>query len=415
MHNNGKQNIVILGAGFGGLMAALTLAKMLRRSRLYERYNVALVDRNNYHTYTPALYEIAAIPKGEAEAVCLKSSNCIPLDDIVSPYAIRFIQDDVRGLNPAGKTVMLRDTGALPYAYLIIALGSETNYFNIPGLAEHSVTLKTFLDAIRIRNRIEELVESKEALTIVVGGGGPTGVELIAEFSNFICALARRNKKEKNTCSVELILVEASAEILHGFALWMIQGAFRRLGALGVSVRVGVPITEVTDRHILLQDGNSISFDLFIWAGGVKGNSALASFGIPLGPKGNIAVTENLAADGDIFAIGDSAFFVHRETQAPLPWNVPIAEEEARIVAANIIRKIRAVPLIPFRPMRRYPFILAVGKKYALADFVFFHFSGVLGWIAKLFVELRYFFFILPFFKAVRIWLQNVKAYTSND
>jgi len=413
--NNTKQNIVVLGAGFGGLTAALTLSKLLRRHKLNNLYDVVLIDRNNYHTYTPALYEIASIPSGEAEAVCLKSSHCIPLEDIVSAHGIRFLQDEVRGLDSVGHSIALRDSGILPYSYLIIALGSETNDFNIPGMAEYALTLKTFTDAIRIRNRVEELVRKKSALTLVVGGGGPTGVELIAEFSNFICTITRKLKAAQNTCTVELVLIEATGEILHGFAPWMIRGALRRLAALGVGVKTGAPITEMTETQILLKDGSAIPFDLFIWAGGVKGHSVLASFGLPLGPKGNIAVNQNLEANGGIFAIGDSAFFVHPGTNAPLPWNVPIAESEAHLAARNIVRKIREVPMRPFHPWKKYPFILAVGKKYALADLVIFHFGGLAGWIAKLLVELRYFLFILPFAKAIRIWVKNVKTYMSND
>ena len=411
---SGRRNIVILGAGFGGITALLKLRRGLKRRGLLPRYHLVLVDRTSHHLYTPALYEIAAIPKGEADAVRLKTAICIPIESIIGRFPeIRFIGETVVGLDPERHLIALESGNRLNFDYLVVALGAETNFFDIPGMAEHALPLKTFADAVCLRNRVEGLVrETAGALSIVVGGGGATGVEIAAELVNYLCYLKKRVAAAK--CQEHITLIEASPEILPGFDPDIVRRARRRLSAMGVRMITGALIREVRPSEAVL-DGAALPYDLLIWAGGVRPAAGLAGLGLKLDPRGGMLVNEFLEARHRIYAIGDNASFPHPKTGKPIPGNVPVAEAGARLTAKNIIAEITGRKRQPFRPPERYPFILAVGGRYALADLVIVKLFGFAGWVFKQLVELRYLLFILPWPKAAATWLRAVYYSTRND
>lgn len=403
--------IVIVGAGFGGITVALKLEKKLRR---FPAYHIVLIDKNAYQLYTPALYEIAAIPREEASASVLKPIIIIPVEEIVARRRIRFLQEEVIKIDREKSIISLKDGKNLSFTFLVLALGSETNYFNIPGLKEHSYPLKQFEDAIRIRNRIEKMVAEKSILNIIVGGAGAAGVELISELANFICYLQQK-VLTTHTCANRLILIEASATVLPGIDQWTVERATERLRALGIEIKTATRIAQVEATHVITDDHKRISCDLLVWTGGVTGNSFSTSLGLPLTRKNNLAVNEFLEAQKNIFVVGDGAGFIDKGTGQLLPWTVPIAEAEGKIIAKNIARIISDKPKIPFTPLRHYPYILTIGKKYALANLIVMHLKGFPGWLIKIFVELRYLLFILPMIKAFRIWWKGVRIYSSND
>lgn len=406
-----KKTIVVAGAGFGGITALLKLEKLLRR---HPEWRLILIDRHAYHLYTPMLYEIASVPREEAPASALKSAIVIPLEDIVAGKNIIFIQGEIAAIRTDQQTLALADGTRAEYAFLVLALGSATNYFDIPGLQEYACPLKTFEDAVRIRNRIEALSQERRALTLIVGGAGSAGVELAAEFSNFLCSLERL-RKEKNTCVWRVVLIEADRGILPGHSRYMQMRAAERLRALGIEIKNKSRIKEVSEDRVFFDDGSSQSHDLLIWTGGVTGIPLYQTLGMPLTKKRTPAVNEFLEAEENVFAVGDGAGFLDTHTGTLLSWNVPLAEAQGRLTAHNIIRRIQGKSLIPFRPLRAYPSILAVGKKYAIADLVILRWHGFFGWIAKLLVELRYLCFILPVGKALRRWARGVRVYSSND
>lgn len=404
------KTILIAGAGFGGIIAALKLEHKLRANPAWQ---IILIDKNPYQLYTPALYEIAAMPNKDANPSRLRSIITIPIIDIIAGKKITFIQGELTDINRERRTVRL-GTQELPYEFLILALGSETNYFGIQGLREHALPLKRFEDGIRMRNKIERMLAEKREVTLVVGGAGASGVELIGELANFICRVSESAASEK-TCPVRLILMEASDEILSGFESWLVMRARNRLRELGIEIRTHACITSVTQTEITLKDETRIPYDMLIWTGGVTGNPVYERIGLPLTDKKNCKVNEFLHVDDRTVAIGDSAGFTDTRTNKLLIWNVPVAEAEARIATKNILREIAGKPKIPFRPSKKYPYILAIGKKYAIADLVFTRFWGFTGWCAKLLVELHYLFFILPFPKAISVWLRSVRVYASNN
>lgn len=409
MHETPK-NIVIAGAGFAGITVALKLEKELRHT---QAWRIILADQNAYHLYTPPLYEIASVPKESADAIHLKSAITIPLEHIVSGTHITFLQGEMMGIDRTRRIIRI-DEQEYAYEFLVIALGSVTNYSNIPGLREYAIPLKHIHDAVIIRNKIETALMHNTDLDIVVGGAGPSGVELIAEFSNFICRL--REKILKNTaCKNRLILVESADEILPGFQPSLIGRTRKRLQALGIDIRTHARIVSVTAEEIILENQSRIPYHIFIWTGGVLGNPFYKNAGLPLTQKQNCVVNEFLEVEKYIYAIGDAAGFIDQRTKKSLVWNIPVAESQARLVAKNIIRRMQEKAQIPFRPARRYPYILALGRKYAIADLLIVRFWGVCGWIAKLLVEFRYLLFILPPRKALSLWLRSIKMYASND
>lgn len=428
IYESGRKNIVILGAGFGGITALITLDRLLRRRHLAGAYQIVLVNRTNHHLYTPALYEIAAIPKDEAGGTGLKATVCIPLEEIIARLpGVRFIGEEAVGLNPQAQVITFASGALVNFDYALVALGSETNFFGIAGLVEHAFPLKTFADALSLRNRVEELARREGDFKIIIAGSGPTGVEFSAELVHYLCYLKER--AEAGKCREEITLIEAAPGILPGFSAAIVRRALGRLEQLGIRIMTASAISRVSATRVILRDGRTLPYQLLVWAGGVRPASVLRNFGLALDRRGGILVNEYLearpdagaparqvaVASGRIYAIGDNASFTKPRRGAALPWNVPVAEAQARVAAGNIAASISGKSLRPFRPLSRYPFILAVGGKYALSDLLLLKFSGLTGWVVKQFVGLRYLLFILPPRRALRVWWRAVYYSTRND
>ncbi len=408
-----RQNIIIVGAGFGGITALLKLHKLLKRRGLLDRYRLVLISKTGHHLLTPALYEIAAIPRDEAGAQALKSTLCIPVEEIIARTpGTKFVDEAITGLDSEARTVTLTRGEKVPFAYAVLAIGAETNFFNVPGLKEHAYPLKTFADAVRLKNRIEELA-THGTIRIIVGGAGATGVELSAELSKYCRYLRRRTLSGK--CEFEVTLVEALGEILPGFSPQVIGKARSRLARLGVRVRANSRIQRVTASEIIFQDVPAIRYDVLVWSGGIGPPEVLARLGLERDGRGWLTVNEFLQARPGIYALGDCVSFRHPQTGTPLPKNVPVAEAQARLAARNVVSEITSGRPQPFRPLTQYPYILSVGGKYALTDLIILRFSGLLGWLLKQLVELRYLSFLLPWPKAINIWLRGIYYYTRND
>jgi len=413
---SGKRNIAILGAGFAGITALVHLWKLLGRENLQHEYQIVLISNRAWHLYTPALYEIAAVPHGAMSSAILKRAICIPIEFILGKFTgARFIAGEIAGMDPKRHTILFRNGDYLPYDYCIAALGAETNDFGIPGVSEYAFGLKTFEDAIRLRNRAEELaINTDGILRIVIVGGGATGVELAAEFVNFFCEI-KEASRTPGRCIEEITLLEAGPAILAGFHPTVVAGAAKRLEQLGIRIRTNAVITEVNAREALLKNGGAIPYHLLVWSGGVMPARALKQFGMPLDPKGRLLVNQNLEARPHVWAIGDCAGYTNPATGKPVPGNIPVAERQAERAAKNIVAVIQRRTQYPFRPLKRWPFILTAGGKYAFADLGRMRFSGRIGWFAKQLVQLRYLITILPFGRAISVWMLGLRVWTSND
>lgn len=416
------KRIVILGAGFGGLHAAMRLGRALKWGRIRD-YEVVLVDKNDYHTYTPTLYEAATTSKDVADFSKIKHIVTFPIDRILRHLPVKFIVDEAESIDlGAHETeIHLKSGYNLRYDYLVIALGSVSNDFGIPGIKEHALTFKSFSDASRIRDIIWEEVtkgDKEDVFEVVIGGAGSTGVELAGELRLWLSQLEKKYGR-KGTVTI----CEAGPQILMGFMDKVVKKVSKRLTKIGVTVLAGKAIKSVNDnKTITLNDESKINSDLFIWAGGVKPNNIIED--VPMkNIKGRVEVTpamvcapenSDLTFSGKVFGIGDIACAYNHKTGKPIPMVARAALSEAKIAAKNIIRDIKGRPHIEYRAMD-YPYIIPVGGKYAVAKLGKIVISGFLGWFLKGLVELNYLLSIMSFPRAFATWLRGLWIFIKND
>lgn len=424
--------IVILGAGFGGLRAALDLAKA---GREIEGHEVVLVDRMFHHVYTPLLYEVAtgyfndekSEKKFELWERILCKGVCIRIEQlpaIVSGQHMRFEAGDITRIDRVSRQVVFADERTLSYDYLVLALGAETDYFGIPGIREHAIPFKTARDALTLRRRIMTIAANRrengqKKVCIAVGGGGPTGVELAAEVTNMLRKMFSPRVFHQAQCSV--MLVEASPRILGAFTPEVSAMAERRLRKLGVSLLTNVAVSAVKDGEITLtnretNETKTIPTDIFVWTGGVRGNHLVNEAGFETDKKGRALVDEYLRIKDDerVFALGDAASCPNPKFKTE-PGLGYVAAKQGSVVAANILRLLGGKLPEPYEPIGRVDAIIPLGGKHELAVIFGAHFHGFFAWCIRRFVDLRYFMSILPFRSALFFWLRGAKVYIQND
>lgn len=339
-----KKNILILGGGYGGLLSALTVRQYVTEAEA----SVTLVNRYPTHQIITELHRLAAGNVTE-EAVTL------PLEKLLKNKNVSLRIDNVEHIAPDKKTVQLSGGGYLNYDLLVIALGSETAYFGIPGLKENSLILKSAQDANQIREHVKSRLKAyaktknKADATIIVGGGGLTGVELVGEFADELPAYCRENAIPPS--DIELYCVEAGPSILNGFPQALIDRAKSSLEKRGVKFLTGTPITEVKGNQVFLKDGSSIEAGTFVWSGGVQGHSAVMDCGIEVN-RGRATVTPHLqsTSHSDIFLAGDSAVVFNSEGR-PYPPTAQLAWQMGELVGYNLFATLRGMPLKEFEPI----------------------------------------------------------------
>lgn len=423
----GKKTILVLGAGFGGLRAAIQIAKKLHAFGLEKKYEVILVNRHTYHTYTPLLYEVATTSEIIADKAKLNEVAAYRIEDLINGLPIRFICVEVKHVDLTLGNVHLDDGRKLDADFIVLALGAETNYFGIEGLKENALPLKSFNDALKIRDTIWNLAKNKKNdIAVVVGGGGPTGVEFAAELKNWCGELA----KDFGQCRLSVKIVEGMPAILPGFDQRVVRVVETRLRPLGVGVVAGKKIARVEKGMLSLDGGEKIPFDVLVWTGGIKAPAMLSQLPVELEPKGRVVVgeamecipqTPTLKLASKIYGLGDLICFYDPKTQKPISAVAPAAIAEADIVAHNIIEEIKAaeaksykLKAISYIP-KEYPYVIPVGGKYAITKIGPFVIYGFLGWMVKGLIELRYLLSIMPFARALRTWLKGLWIFVQND
>lgn len=376
-----RPRVIIVGAGFGGLYAAQTLKG--------QAVDVLLIDRQNYHTFTPLLYQVATCGL-EAEEIAY------PVRGIFrSNTNIHFMLGEVLGIDPAAKVVAVRTNGTVrheAYEYLIVAGGSVTNYFNQPEIAGHSFELKTLEDAVRLRNHILRLFERAEwsgdeayrraVTTLVVVGGGPTGLETAGALYELYEHVLR---KEYANLAPRIILVEAVDRLLTPFPEPLQRSAYLQLTALGVEIILGNGVTEVTAEEVRLQDGTVIPTHTLVWSAGVQAAPLAQRLGVELARGGRVPVTPALEApalDG-VYVVGDMAYLEAADGK-PYPMLIPVAKQQGILAAKNILRRIRFQQPQTFRYTDR-GIMATIGRSRAVAWlFNRVQVSGYLAWLSWL-------------------------------
>ena len=422
MHTPPQHHIVILGAGFGGLRTALELEK--RRARLKD-FHVTLIDKRSEHVYTPLLYEVSTGALHDNQKFCvgeLCSGVAVPLE--AYPQAMRskrltFKRGEVTGIDPKKKEVHLKDGTRISYDDLVVALGSAVSTFGIPGVNEHALFMKCLADAFRVRQRLAEFlgayVEGKEKrVEIVVGGAGPTGTETAAELGNFFDRLVKNGIIKRK--DYEIRLVEAAPDILGIYPEKFRVHARARLETIGVILMTNTKILEVKKKQVVTDKGE-INADVMIWSGGIRPLDVVKTFGLALDEKGWIPVETSVLVKGqkDIWAIGDVAAFLDPKTGKRVPALAQATTKEASVVAENVTRRLERKRPMAFHPPSHWVTAIPLGGAYGLVDFGSWSLRGRLGYFVRKAADFFYFFSILPFGQAFRMWLKGTNVYIKND
>ncbi|GMX62797.1 FAD-dependent oxidoreductase [Paenibacillus elgii] len=338
------KQILILGGGYGGLLSALTARKYMTA----EEATITVVNRYPTHQIITELHRLAVGNLTE-KAVAL------PLEKLLRGKNVNLQIDTVEEIRPDQKEVLMASGKTYDYDVLVIALGSETAFFGIPGLKEHSFVLKSVNDANRLRAHVEARIDeysrtkNKADATFVVGGGGLTGIELVGEFADMLPKLCRSKGVDFN--DISLYTVEAGPSILAGFAQELVERAQTSLEKRGVKFLTGVAITEMQENMVFLKDGSSIETNTLVWTGGVQGNSVVANCGIEVN-RGRATVTEGLQSTShkDIFLAGDSAVVMGNEGR-PYPPTAQLAWQMGETIGHNIFAYFNNAPMDTFTPV----------------------------------------------------------------
>lgn len=376
--------IIVIGAGYGGITAALRLATLLRGR---PDCHVRLIDQNPYHTLKTQLHEAAV----------RQTSVAIPIADIIKNRSILFHRAQVSSIDLSQRLVVMGET-TLAFDYLVFALGSQANFYNIPGLEEYSFPLQTAADAARIYRHLSGLCAAaaletdqeirRERLRFVIGGGGLSGVEFAAELADH-AALCVKDHQAGDPAEVEIIMIEGAGTILSFMDESMIRRVEQRLRAKGITIMTRAMITALTPEAVTLSTGTEIRTKTLIWTGGIRVNTLAGESGLTVGAMGRLVVDEFLKAQGHpyIYAIGDSALAVNPETGRPVPAAAQFALQQGRVVAENIHAAITDGPLKPYRP-KVLGEIVSLGRHLAI------------GWLAlPLFKKVTFFGFLASLLK----------------
>lgn len=340
-----KPNIVILGAGYGGMITATRLSKLLGHNEA----NITLVNKHDYHYQTTWLHEPAA-------GTLSPERTRMPIASVLDLNKIKFVQDIVVEIKAADKKVVL-ENGELEYDYLVVGLGSEAETFGVPGVHEYAFSKWTVNGAREVKEHIEYMfakynntAEKKdELLTFVVAGAGFTGIEFIGELSERVPELCEHYDIPRE--KVKLYVIEAAPTALPGFDPELVEYAMNLLESRGVEFKINCPIKEVTETGVSLANGDEIKAETVVWATGVRGSSIIEKSGFEA-MRGRIKVEPDLRAPGyeDVFVIGDCALLINEEINRPYPPTAQIAMQMAEVCAHNIKALIKNDPLKTFKP-----------------------------------------------------------------
>src|SRR5580698_1649314 len=402
MANNHIPRIAIVGAGFGGLQAALHLARLPVR--------ITLIDRRNYHTFQPLLYQVATAGLSPGEIAA-------PIRWIVRGRRnIEVLLGEVQDFDLQQHLVKLPDLD-IPYDYLIVAAGASHAYFGHDEWEPFAPGLKTIEDALEIRRRVLlafELDERQAAsgapqqpLNFVIVGGGPTGVELagtLAEISRRVLANEFKSIDPKST---RIILLEGGPRILPVYPDDLSRSAEDQLRHLGVEVRTSTMVTGV-EAGVVHMGETHISAAVILWAAGVAASPLGKKLGAPIDRAGRVLVNPDLSIPGhpEVFVIGDLASLKDENGQM-IPGVAPVAMQEGRAVARNITRELQGEPRRSFHYVNKGN-LATIGRAAAVAEFGKLHISGLLAWLSWLFIHI---FFLIGFRNRLSVMLQWAWSY----
>jgi NADH dehydrogenase len=375
-----RPKVVIIGAGFAGLWAARTLAG--------SQTEVLVLDRNNYHTFFPLLYQVAAAELDPEDIV-------YPVRSILRGQPnLRLLMNEVTGIDLGGRQVKTADH-VFPYDYLVLAAGSTSHFFGVTGADQFAFQLKSLEQAVALRNHIlfrfeRALCETNperrtQMLTFAIVGGGPTGVEFAGALAELIRGSLVKDFPSLDPREMRILLLEAADRLLANFPASLGIYAAKRLQKLGIEIRFHAIVNQITPESVQLKDGTLFPLETVVWTAGVQGVNL--NTGLPLLRNGQVKVLPTLqtAEHPEVYVIGDMAFL--EQDGDALPMLAPVATQEGEAAARNIIREINAQDPVPFRYNNRGT-MATIGRNAAVAWIGGRALSGYPAWILWLTIHL---------------------------
>ena len=407
MENQAKAGprVVIVGAGFGGLEAAKHLGN--------EPVWVSVIDRTNHHLFQPLLYQVATAALSPADIAA-------PVRGVLGRYEnIEVILAEVEAVEIETRRVRTGER-EFEYDYLVLATGARHSYFGHDEWEKIAPGLKSLEDAVEIRRRILLAFEFAEktddpearaaAMNFVVIGGGPTGVEMAGAIAEIARETLAKDFRHIDPSTARVILVEGDKRVLSAYPEDLSLSALRQLQELGVEVITGSHATNLTENGLEVA-GKIIPCRVKIWAAGNVASFVGKTLGVPVDRAGRVIVQDDLTIPGhpEVQVIGDLANFTATKDGKPLPGISPVAIQQGRHAAKNILHMITGA-----RPQRFYYWdkgsMATIGRNRAVADLNFIHFSGLLAWLAWLFVHVLY---LVGFRNRIAVLFQWAWAYVT--
>ncbi|HWB75418.1 MAG TPA: NAD(P)/FAD-dependent oxidoreductase [Nannocystaceae bacterium] len=399
-----RTSIVVVGGGFAGLGAAQALA-----SGAGPDVAITLVDRRNHHLFQPLLYQVATAGLSPADI-------SMPIRSVLSKHknvAVRL--GEVFDIDLVHRIVHA-DTGRIPYDYLVLACGATHSYFGHDEWEEFAPGLKTLEQATEIRRRVltafelaeleDDRARRRELLTFVIVGGGPTGVELAGALGELSRHTLSHDFRRVDPSATRVILVEGGPRILSSFDEELSRSAARSLEQLGVTIWTDTRVSHV-DAHGVRAGEEYVRAATVLWAAGVKSSPLGTVLGVPLDNAGRVPVERDLSIAGhrEVFVIGDLAHFEH-EGEA-LPGLAPVAMQQGRAAAKNILADLRDHPREPFVYFDKGT-MATIGRASAVAQSHSFKLDGFTAWLAWCFIHILY---LVGFRNRVLVFIQWVWSY----
>ena len=373
-----RPKVVILGGGFGGLAAARAL---------YKDADVTVVDRHNYQTFLPLLYQVST-------AGLAADHVAYPIRGALRKTSVKFRMASPINIDHRNKEVKLDSSEILKFDHLIVALGSVTADFGIPGVKEFALGMKSVSEALTIRaeimRRFEDLCrfEDDTKFSVTVIGGGPTGVEMAGAIAELIRGPLKSDQAQvaKN---INVTLIEAGPRLLPPFAPSLSARTKKDLEKLGVKVLLNTAVKELAHRKIFLKDGTSLQSEVTIWAAGVKGADAMKDLNLPI-EANRVAVEPTMQVKNypNLWALGDIAGGKGKDG-APLPMVAPVAIQQGKFIAKQIKRISQNKKLEHFKYLDKGS-MATIGRNKAVVQVRWFKLAGPLAWLVWLWLHLFY-------------------------
>ena len=373
-----KPRIVILGAGFGGLTAA---------RELRDHADVTVVDRHNFQTFLPLLYQVAS-------AGLAADHVAHPIRGALRKSGAQFRMGSPITVDHKNKTVKIDSSEVLSFDHLIIALGSATADFGVKGVSEFALGMKSVHEALAIRaevmRRFEDLCRFQDdtVFTIAVVGGGPTGVEMAGAFAELVRG-PLANDQAQAAANMKIVLIEAGPRLLPSFSPSLSARTKKDLEKLGVNVMLNTAVEEVKNTSINIKGAAAIPAQITIWAAGVQGEPTASALNLPLvSTRVDVEQTLQVKNYPHIWAIGDISGFKNSDGKF-LPMVAPVAMQQGRFVAKQILNLAKNKPLNPFK-YRDKGSMATIGRNKAVVEAGKFKMTGILAWYAWLWLHLFY-------------------------